>query len=256
MMQQHYQIKIVSHLLTYSVKVNDICIATNNSHSGARREILLNQFLLQGTNNVHATLSINPKWEKPAEDQYFKWEIIEYTSEPESFQEKIVNTGHWELGEYTKFPVALDSEFDLKIPYGNWVFNNADVLDTQNFYQESLFDYIKLVHEIVSSKDYEKLKPLLYFKSCDLAAAYYIDIEQRLSDQEKFFKDMLFNRKDAILQPLNLQHLMYHYQANGKILEVLTQKGTSPIRFDFEDGDFCELELFLCHKNNQWILCR
>jgi hypothetical protein len=255
-MQKHYQIKIISHLLAYSVRINDICITTNNSHSGARREVLVNQFLLAGINTIRATLSINPKWEKPADDQYFKCELVEYYGEPEAFQEQVVNTIEWNFEESTKFPISIESEFNLDIPYGNWVFNNADILNQENFDQVSLFDFIRKVHEIVSNKNYDILKPFLQYKSFDLAAAYYISIEQRLSDQEHFFKNMLFNRKDSILQPLNLNHLMYHFHANCKILEILSQKGTSPIRFDFEDGDFCEIELYLCHKNNQWMLCR
>jgi hypothetical protein len=257
MSHKHIQLEINNHKIATSVFVNDVLVFTNRFHKEAKKELSINQWVSKGLNTVRVNLAINPQWFEELKEQSFDTVIALYEGVEDNLTKTILKEIHWKYTLDTQFPVNIADEFELDIPYGNWAWLNADVLSDEKFNIESLKQYITNLHEILDHKDYNNLAPIVHYKSSELAAAYGIPIDERISDQKSFFIDELFKYPSWGLLPLNLEDLTFQYHANGRLIQVLNIRGKSPIQSNTlaDDVNF-SIDLFLCHKDGEWILCR
>lgn len=256
MIEKFYAIDFNCHHIAYAIKINDILIETSRFHDMPRRTIKANQWIYNGKNTFEINLSINPRWENALDDNNFRFNIIEYSGINGEYSPQPVVQNEWYYSEGTQFPVNLKEEFTTDIPYGNWIWQDADTIDEENFDRHSLNEYLKTLHACLKEKDFSRLEPLLKTKATELAEAYYLDINERFRDQQSFFTEELFGNPAWDMQPIDFDTLFYRFHAENRLVEVINKEGKSPIRSTSLDGYTFSIPLFLCHKNNQWILCR
>jgi hypothetical protein len=257
MSHKHIQLEIDNHKIATSVFVNDVLVFTNRFHKAANKDLSVNQWVTRGFNSFRVNLAINPHWFEELKEQSFDMLIAQYEGNYPNLTKNVLKEIHWKHTDETQFPVNIIEEFKLDIPYGNWTWLNADVLLDGNFNIESLKQYITNLHSTIDNKDYSSLAPIVNTKATELAAAYGIPIDERIRDQKAFFMDELFKYPSWGLLPLNFEDLTFQYHANGRLIQVLDIKGKSPIQSNTlsDDVNF-SIDLFLCHKNGEWILCR
>lgn len=255
-MQKHYSVEITNHKVAFAVYVNDILLSTNRNHSKCTNEFPVNQYVYNGENSLRLNISINPNWFEELKEQKARVRIIESSGTGGSFAERDVTDISWQWDDTVQFPVNISKQFTLGIPYGNWVWREADTLTEENLRIAPLHEYLRNLHDSLNEKNYEKLERFLRYKSADLANAFYIPIKERLADQRNFFENDLFGTDGWGLDALDLSNLMLDFQANGKLLRIVKSNGKSPIISKPLSDSIFELELLLCFKNNEWILCR
>jgi hypothetical protein len=253
---KHVRLEIDSYKMNVMVGVNDIPLYTSNTPL-AHQELSINQWVTNGSNNFKITISadsVEPgKMNAPSLDMV----ITLYEKTQSEVTKKVLKEVHWKYDEITKFPVIIDENVVIDIPYGNWAWRDAGILNEKNLNLTSLKQYITQLYTLLKNKDYENLAPLLNVKSIELATAFAIPIDERLKDQKETFVKELFKDPKWGLLPLDLNNLSIKYHAHGKLMEVLDKKGESIIKSKSLADDYTfSIDLFLCFKNNLWILCR
>jgi hypothetical protein len=256
MFEKHYIIDFNSLQIAYAIKINEILIETNQFHSLPSGSVKVNQWIYNGNNTYEITLSVNPHFEKELEENNFRFTITEHTGADGNYVPQIIVSEEWKYHEEIKFPVTISGVFSTDITYGNWVWLDADVLSEETLDIDSLKLYIGTFHSHMATKNFTALEPLLKTKASELGLAFYIDERERLNDQQDFFTQELFGDPAWGMQPLELDSLQFRFHAEKRIVEVLMSNGKSPLRSSSLDGYTFNLELFLCHKDGQWVLCR
>jgi hypothetical protein len=250
------RLEIENYKMTVAVDVNDIPIYTGKPPLGSHK-LSISQWVASDSNNfrIHISAdSVEPgKMNAPSLDM----EVVLYEQTQSEVSRKVLKEVHWKYNENTKLPVNLEENVIIDIPYGNWAWRDADILNGQNLNLTSLKQYITQLHTSLQNKDYTNLAPFLEVKSTELAIAYGIPIDERLKDQKETFVKELFKDPKWGLLPLDLNDLSIKYHAHGRLVEVLNKKGESIIQSKSltDDVNF-GIDLFLCFKNNGWILCR
>jgi hypothetical protein len=256
-MQKHIYLDINNHKVAYSVSINNVELITNRFHQVPSKQLSINQWVYPGTNTFRVNISINPKWFEELKDQSFDMEILEYTGIRPDFSKNIIRKIEWHYEEdVTRFPVNFTGTIDLDVPYGDWLWRKAQLLDEETIKMDSLKEYIQNLHRMLKNKDYDSLAPLLSNKASELASAYYIPLEERLSDQKSFFTDELFTDSKWDMQPLDFERMRLISQAEGRIIEIFDKTGKNFLQSaPLEDATF-SLPLRLCYYEGKWILCR
>jgi hypothetical protein len=257
MQQKEIRLEIDNHKIAVSVYINDIIVFSNRFHQQPSSSFAINQWVFNGLNDLRINLSVNPIWNEELKDQSFDLKIMVYEGNSEQYTSLNLKELHWKYTSGTQFPVNLIDTINLDVPFEKWSWHNADILYDEIFDINSLKTFISNIYEVLNTKNYPLLEPILLTKSTELANAYSIPLDERLSDQKDFFVNELFRFPTWGLLPLTLDNLTFQYHAGGRLIEVLTVKGKSPIEsVVLDDSINYSLDLFLCHKNNQWILCR
>lgn len=256
MQEKFYSVDFNSLKIAYAVKINDILIETNQRHNLPRRSIKANQWMYNSKNTYSITLYVNPQFEAELEEQHFLFKISEHYGDNTGEPPKEIAMAEWKYTDETKFPVVINGEFDLDIPYGNWTWQNAEIISEDTINKDALKSFLLSIHGFLTDKNFTALEPLLTTKATELAQAYYLDINERFRDQRNFFTEELFGNLSWGMQPIDFDTLYFRFHAENRLLEVVNKEGKSPIRSTSLDGYTFSIPLFLCHKNNQWILCR
>jgi hypothetical protein len=256
MQEKFYSVDFNSLKIAYAVKINDILIETNQHHNLPRRSIKANQWMYNKKNTFEITLYVNPHFEMELEEQNFLFKVSEHYGDNASETPEEIVKVEWKYIEGTKFPVVLNGEFTLDIPFGNWGWLDADVVTEETIDKDTLKSFLRLMQEHLTNKNFLELEPLLKTKATELSKAYYLDINERFRDQHSFFTEELFGNPKWGVQSIDFDSLFYRFHAENRLVEVLNKEGKSPIRSNSLDGYTFSIPLFLCHKNNQWILCR
>ncbi|MBN1600206.1 MAG: hypothetical protein JW915_01295 [Chitinispirillaceae bacterium] len=256
MLEYHYTVDFNSLQIAFAIKINDTLVVTNDSYNLPSGSLPINQWLYNGNNKYHITLFVNPKWDEELIENNFRFKIFENTGAEREFTQREVVSEHWEYHQGTQFPVTFEGNFSLQIPYGKWEWLSADQLSVETLDMHSLKDYISTLHLHLRNRDFESLEPFLKTKALELGKSFYIDEHERLLDQETFFTKELFHNPDWGMQSLDFNGMLFRFHAENRLVEVLAKNGKSLLRSNSMDGCTFSLQLFLCHKNNQWILCR
>jgi hypothetical protein len=257
MSHKHVQLEINNHKIAIAVLTNDVLVFTNRYHQAPLKELSINQWVTGGSNSFKINISINPNWFEELKEQSFNMVIALFEGCRGDFTKTVLKEIHWKYSEDTQFPVIINENIEIDIPYGNWTWYDADILSEENFNFDSLKQYLTQLHSKLHNKDYDNLTPFLKSKSTELAAAYGIPIHERMSDQKTFFLEELFTTPNWGLVPIDTNNLLIQYHANGRLIQVLNKNGTSPLQSNtMTDNVTFSLDLFLCHKNGEWILCR
>jgi len=256
MSEKFYIVEFNSLQIAYAVKINDILIENNRQHNLPRRSIKANQWMYNGKNTFEITLYVNPQFEKDLEEQNFRFKILEQYGDDTGEPPKEITMLEWKYIPGTQFPVILTGEFQLDIPYGNWAWLDADRITEETIDTDSLKSYLLFFQKCLTDKNFAELEPLLKTKASELANAYYLDINDRFRDQHGFFTEELFVNPKWGMQPIDFDSLFFRFHAQNRLVEVLNKEGKSPIRSHSLDGYTFSIQLFLCCKNGQWILCR
>jgi hypothetical protein len=255
-MQKHYSLEITNHKVAFAVYVNDILLSTNRFHQQGTNEFPINHYVYNGENTLRLNISINPKWFEEMKEQKAQVRIIESRGISGSFEESDIVVLKWQWDETVQFPVNLTTQFNLEIPYGSWLWLDADMLTEDDLNFQTLHGYLHSLHDLLNNKDYGRLEPFLTYKSTDLANAFYIPFPERLADQKRFFENELFSTSGWGMEPMDVSNLMFDFHANNRLVRIVKTNGKSPLTSKPIGDIVFELDLFLCHKNNQWILCR
>ncbi|NLD91779.1 MAG: hypothetical protein GX639_03830 [Fibrobacter sp.] len=257
MSHKHIQIEIDNHKIGLVLFINDCIVFSNSFHQVPATSFPVNQWVLNGVNTLKANVSINPHWTEELNEQSFKIVLKQYEGTPDNLVETVISSLEWEYIPDTQFPVNLTQEFSLDIPYGNWGWYDADAFNEDTVPVDSLKQYITSLHTALVNKDYTALEPFLTTKSTELAHAFGIPLNERFDDQKTFFITELFSHPAWGLEPLNFENMIFQFHAQGRLVEVIDIKGKSLIQSAIlDEGYNFSLPLFLCHKNDQWILCR
>jgi hypothetical protein len=257
MSHKHIQIEIDDHKIGFVVFINDCIVFSNSFHQIPSTSLPVNQWVQNGVNTLKVNVSINPHWTEELNEQSFTIVLKQYEGTPDNLTETVISELQWKYLPDTHFPVNLTQEFTLDIPYGNWCWHDADVLNEDTVPVESLKPYITLLHTALANRDYSALEPFLTTKSTELAKAFAIPLNERFDDQKSFFTTELFSHPSWGLEPLNFDSMIFQFHAQGRLIEVLDIKGKPLIQSAILDEGFnFNLPLLLCHKNDQWILCR
>ncbi|KMQ52247.1 hypothetical protein CHISP_0928 [Chitinispirillum alkaliphilum] len=235
------------------VYINGVLIESNLR--ALSRTLSVNQWAINGENTVRVVISQDTSQTNDPAGQSFEMEILMYR-EPE-LKETTVGKIEWTGEDDTVFPVIVEKNITFDIPYGDWIWQDADILNEENLDRESLTTFIETIHTMLSQKDYTGLSSVLSVKTRELARAYGFSIEERLEDQSSFFNDELFSDPLWNMQPLNPNEFKITYHAQGRLIEITDQNGNTPLEsVSLESGIVFSLNLFLCQKSGQWILCR
>lgn len=254
--EKFYAVDFNSLQLAYAIKINDILIESNRFHDMPRRTIKVNQWMYNGKNSFEINLSVNPKWEKDLDENNFRIKISEHVGINGNYVPTDIISHEWKYQENTQFPVILSGEFTIDIPFGNWTWHDADILIEDTLNINSLKSFLGTFHQFLKNKNFSEIEPLLRVKTTELAHAYYLNMDERFSDQKEFFTQELFGNPAWGMQPIDFDTLIFRFHAGNRLVEVLNKEGKSPLRSTSLDGYTFSLQLFLCHKNEQWILCR
>jgi hypothetical protein len=254
--EKFYSVEYSSLQIAYAVKLNDTLIETNRFHDLPSKFMKTNQWMLNGKNTFEVNLSVNPRWELDLEENNFKIKFVQHEGTNGTYIPQELISHEWKYEPGTQFPIVIRGDFEIDIPFGNWAWLDAEILDEDTIDMESLKNYVTAIFNYLNNKDFAMLEPILITKATELAQAYYIDINQRFSDQKDFFLGELFSNPGWGMINPDLENLIFRFHAGNKLVEVLDKFGKSPLRSNSLGGFTYSLELFLCHKNNQWILCR
>lgn len=257
MMETYYRLETFCNQIAVAVYINGIPIVIDRFHSNPNNQITVNQWVYSGKNTLDVNISVNPHFEHRLIEQNASVKIIEYKGIRPDFTPRSIKVLFWKyIPDETTFPVNLHDQFELDTPFGEWVWRSAQELTTDTIPLESLREFITRLHNVLQTKKYDELEPLLTVKASELADAYFIPLQERLDDQRTFFTDELFADARWGMAPLDFGNMNILYHAGGHLIEVVDRFGNPFLQSLPGEETTFSLPLRLCYRNNQWVLCR
>ena len=252
-----YTLEIESHFTAFSVNVGGITLATDRNMPACDERFPINQWIFTGSNPVEAKLWVQPTWEELPPEMDFSLRICRYT--PGSDVPEILTELKWAKPEdepEISIPIRLETDFRVDWFFPAWSWADADVLEEESGQDPSLKSFLKSVHMAMEKKDADGIAAIYRVKAVEMADAFGVPIEERLSDQRKFFAG-LFSNPGFAMKPFVEASLVTQIHAHGRLLEITDPSGEPAVSTEALDGDAAfGLELFACRKNGTWIICR
>ncbi len=255
-MKKFTTLKLKSHKIAYSVSINGITTVANRENTLPQKELMINQWVQNGSNTFKLNLFIAGHLFEELEDQYFTLKIVETVIEGETQTENIIKEIEWKWTHGTEFPINLSDSFDVELPYSGFLWDAGEPLTDETIDLDSLTQYIYHIKELLKAKNYPALEPLVTPKAKELAAAYYIPVEQRLKDQRDFFTQELFGEAGWGMEDIDFEGMNIEYHAGGKLIEVLDKQGKPILKSAPIDDAVFSLPMFLSYQNGGWVVCR
>ena len=252
-----YTLEIESHFTAFSVDIGGITLATDRSMPACDERIPINQWIFTGSNLVEARLWVQPTWEELPAEMDFQLRICRYT--PGSDIPEILTEEKWvkvDDDQEVSFPVRLKTDFQVDWIFPAWGWADSDVFAEESGLDPSLKSFLKSVHTAMEKKDADGIAALYRVKAVEMAKAFGVPIEERLSDQRKFFAG-IFSNPGFAMKPFVETSLVTRIHAHGRLLEITDPLGEPAVSTEALDGDAAfGLELFVCRKNGAWLICR
>jgi len=252
-----YTLEIVSHFAAWSVMVNGVGQSTDRNMPSSDERFPVNAWIATGTNSMEAVVWVPPaKSERPAKMD-FTVRVCRY--EPDSKTPLVLAERSWALptdGAAQEFPVHLKAEFPVTTALPKWTWADADALPPDFKPDAGLLAFLHGAQQALAKRDLDAVAKLSRIKAVEMAAAFGVPEQERLDGQKKFFQDLFADPKFA-MKPLDEKGIRLHRHADGKLWEVTNPTGDPAVSTAaLADGSNFGLNMYVCRKHGQWLMCR
>jgi hypothetical protein len=252
-----YTLEIVSHFAAWSVSVNGIGQSTDRNLPSADERFPINAWIATGTNAIEAVVWVPPAKSQRPDKMDFTVRVCRY--EPGSKTPAVLAERSWVLpadGAAQEFPIHLSAEFPVTTVLPAWNWADADILPADFKPDAGLLAFLDGAQQALARRDLDAMIKLGRIKAVEMAASFGVPEQKRLDDQKQFFQELFADPKFAV-KPLDEKGLRLHRHAGGKLWEVTNGLGDPAIAtVALEAGASFGLNMYVCRKHGQWLMCR
>lgn len=252
-----YTLEIASHYAAWSVMVNGIGQSTDRNLPSAKERFPINAWVATGSNSLEAVVWVPPSKSQLPGKMDFTVRACRY--EPGSQTPIVLAERSWALptdGSAQEFPLHLSAEFTVATALPAWTWADADALPPDFQPDAGLLAFLHGAQRALAERDLEAVVKLGRIKAVEMAAAFGVPEQERLDGQRKFFQDLFADPKFA-MKPLDEKGIRLHRHADGKLWEVTNAMGDPAVATSaLEDGSSFGLNMYVCRKQGQWLMCR
>ena len=251
-----YYVETANSKTAVAVYVNDVLVHTDRLARNSQKRTSINQWIHGGTNRLKVNITVPPLLDEVPDDLNASFRVVEYIRTGEDLQQKECTAVSWKYDAEKTMPVIETAPFERGIDVDSWYWYDADQFNEATLPLGEIKHVVNEFYTVLDGKDMDALENLLEIKSREMAIAFGIPLEERFSDQRKFFEN-LFSKSDWGMQPPDLDGFFIYYHAEGRLIEVI-DRAASPILHSKPLGGDSKfmLSLYLAHKNGKWVLCR
>jgi hypothetical protein len=228
MQSKLYRFTIVHHGFSLVLRLNDVIIDTDPKGVFRNRKFVNNQYILNGKNTLSLEIGLAgepPALPKDLALQCMVHELSEADLQNNSEPQPLLLL-EFPGNEIPSFPAKISGEFSVVSPFGRWQWEDAEVLEVSPEVTAELMDRVTKLHAALSSKDLATVRGMVDIKTREMAAAFYIDPAQRLTDQDTFFRE-IFNDSQFAMEPLAIDNLEIIPMAHNRLF-LIQRKGGEP----------------------------
>lgn len=252
-----YTLEIVSHFAAWSVMVNGIGQSTDRSMPSSNERFPINAWIATGSNTVEAVVWVPPAKSQRPDKMDFDVRVCRY--EPGSKTPIILAERSWTLpadGGAQEFPIHLSAEFTVTTALPVWTWADADALPPDFKPDAGLLAFLHDAQQALAKRDLDAVVKLSRIKAVEMAAAFGKPEQERLDGQKKFFQELFADPKFA-MKPVDEKGIRLHRHAEGKLWEVTNSAGDPAVSsVALADGSNFGLNMYVCRKHGQWLMCR
>lgn len=251
-----YYLEVTGTHLAYTVLINDIVIFSDRWQEAKSDGCPINQWLLPDQNLLQVNLGVGFGENETPSEVRAEIKVKEVALSEPGRPEKILAEINWSLGdESLTLPLNLQASFELDaFPKSRWqegLSLSMDSLPVQELERET-----KRLFALLEEKRLEDLVQVMRMKSEEMAAAYGVDLGERLEDQKEFFQS-LFEDPDWGMEPLNTESLFYQVEGFGRLVKVTNRQGLPALNSkEFGDGSCFGLKIYLSKIDGRWEVVR
>lgn len=252
-----YTLEIASHFAAWSVMVDGIVQSTDRNLPSADERFPINAWIATGTNSLEAVVWVPPGKSQRPPKMDFTVRVCRY--EPGSRTPVVLAERSWALpadGAAQEFPVHLAAEFQVTTALPPWTWADADALPADFEPDADLLAFLHGARQALARRDLDAVAGLGRIKAVEMAAAFGVPQQERLADQRKFFQELFADPKFA-MKPLDEKGLRLHRHAGGRLWEVTNGLGDPAVAtVPLQDGSSFGLNMYVCRKRGEWLMCR
>jgi hypothetical protein len=259
MPDKYYRFSVTHHGFSIELRVNDIIIDTDPAGTFRNRSFVNNQFIVDGKNTLKLSLGLTGNPPQIPQDLTLTCMVHELGADQLDGKNLPAPLVALEFpgSQPPSFPATLTAAFDVKSPFGRWVWEDAERI--QETTADEVFacaSVLKKVHTSLSQKDLPGLLPMLELKTAEMARAFYVPGQERAQDQEQFFKEV-FNDSQFAMEQLKTDDLELVPMGENRVF-LLRHQGVAPAleSKELSEGYCFTLPVYLSKINGEWKIVR
>jgi hypothetical protein len=259
MPDKYYRFSVTHHGFSIELRVNDVIIDTDPTGTFRNRSFVNNQFIVDGKNTLKLTLGLAGDPPQMPQDLTLASMVHELSADQLDGKNLPAPLAALEFpgSEPPAFPTELSASFDVKSPFGRWVWEDAERI--QEITADEVFscgNLLKKVHDALSQKNLKALLPMLQLKTTEMARAFYVAEQERRQDQEQFFKEV-FNDSQFAMEPLKTDDLELVAMGENRVFLLRHQGGAPALESkELSEGYCFTLPVYLSKINGEWKIVR
>lgn len=159
--------------------------------------------------------------------------------------------------EAPTFPAELDATFNIQSPFPRWAWQDAESLDVGDAATiRACLDPVSRLHQALGAKDLQTIMDLVSIKTEETAQAYYIPLNERLSDQQTFFEEIFADAQFA-MEPYDAGNMELVPMADDKLILVRQSNGDAALESKELTEGFCfTLPIYVSKVNGEIRIVR
>ena len=159
--------------------------------------------------------------------------------------------------EAPTFPAELETTVSIQSPFPRWSWQDAEPMDVSDgaTVRECL-DLVERLHKALTAKDLQTVMDLVSTKTEETAQAYYIPMNERISDQQTFFEEIFADAQFA-MEPYDAQNMELVPMADDKLILVRQSNGSAALESKELIEGFCfTLPIYVSKVNGEIRIVR
>ena len=159
--------------------------------------------------------------------------------------------------EAPTFPAELETTVKIQSPFPRWSWQDAEPMDVSDgaTVRECL-DLVERLHKALTAKDLQTVMDLVSTKTEETAQAYYIPMNERISDQQTFFEEIFADAQFA-MEPYDAQNMELVPMADDKLILVRQSNGSAALESKELIEGFCfTLPIYVSKVNGEIRIVR
>ncbi len=253
-----YYLEITCRTLAASVRLNDIAVLEDPAGMKLPSRVLVNQWLYDGKNTIETRFWLPPECDPVAlsEAKVTVRVLSLEKGRGEQDAKEVFSLVFPGPGEAPDAPTGKSGEFELDVPFANWAWLAGDIFTEENVPADEVQAVAEHARTSLEDRQIEATMALLKTKNAELAAAFGIPVDERLSDSRALFGRMFGTEGWAMGKP-DYANMRLQLHAQGRLVEVTDLKGEPILETATleESYTYC-LPLWLAKVGGEWVLCR
>lgn len=247
-MAKEFKLEIECSDLAVEVWFNDLPVFFQNGGMRTKNAII-NQWLIDGRNRVEIKLKAIEKIDPVEVNAHLNLNLMDNQINLFSYA--------WKPGDTKKnLPQFTNGGFVLGMEFGQWVWQQAEILELNEMLFREVNRYLQGVYESLNSGNIIETMNIFRVKAEEQARAYGMAIDTRITEQRRFFESW-FSETGWRMQPIDYNSLEYTLCGDKRIIQLNKNDGSNVLQsVPVSSGEMISFPLFITKFNGNWLVIR